>query len=247
MSNSTKPSTDLTAPPIEPPSALGICNLALSKLGESPISAIDANGSPAARMCYLHYHPVRREVLMAHRWTFATRLVTLSASDELPTNSAAASAAAAASAGTASSAADPDAESAGSTAADPDAAFGPMALLPHSLPGDCLRVLEVNRKSWILRGRSIYCPGDRVRLLSIADHEDPALFDPPFIDALATKLAVRLCIPLTSSTTAREALTEEYRRLVLPQAEHLNAVQCFSNDSHPLYRLWKQSGSVSEW
>lgn len=232
MSNDTNPSTDLTAPPIEPLSALGICNLALSKLGESPISAIDANGSPAARMCYLHYHPVRREVLMAHRWTFATRLITLSASDELPTNSTAATA------GTASAA---------ETTVGPDAAGCPLALLPHSLPTDCLRVLEVNRKSWILRGRSIYCPGDRVRLLYIADLEDPTLFDPPFIDALATKLAVRLCIPLTSSTTAREALTEEYRRLVLPQAEHLNSVQCFSNDAHPLYRLWKQSGSMSEW
>lgn len=242
MSNDTSSTSDLTAPPIEAPSALGICNLALSKLGESPISAIDANGSPAARMCYLHYHPVRREVLMSHRWTFATRLVTLSASDELPETSAAST-----SGVTSTITSDPAAAESADTVVDPNASVCPLALIPHSLPSDCLRVLEVNRKSWILRGRSIYCSGDCVRLLYIADLEDPSLFDPPFIDALATKLAVRLCIPLTSSTTAREALTEEYRRLVLPQAQHLNAVQCFSNDSHPLYRLWKQSGSMNTW
>jgi len=58
-------------------SSLDICNLALSKLGVSPILEIDANGSPAARQCYMHYHPVRREVLCAHRWSFAKKLLSL--------------------------------------------------------------------------------------------------------------------------------------------------------------------------
>lgn len=57
--------------------ALDICNLALSKLGVSPILEIDANGSPAARQCYMHYHPVRREVLCAHRWSFAQKMLNL--------------------------------------------------------------------------------------------------------------------------------------------------------------------------
>ena len=115
------------------------------------------------------------------------------------------------------------------------------------LPQDCLRVLEVNRHNWVLRGRAIFCPGQRVRLLYIADVEDPALFDPLFAEALASKLAIRLCIPLTSSTTARKALTEEYRSMVLPEAAHFNAVQSFSNDTHPLYRFWRDSHRGVEW
>ncbi len=191
-------------PPNTWPNALAICNIALSKLGESPISALDPNGPPAARLCYVHYHPVRREVLCASRWSFATQRTTLHA------------------------------------AAEENAADGSHALA-HTLPGDCLRVLTVNCPSWTLRGRRIYCPAESVKLTYTADVEDTQFFEPLFTEALATRLACKLCIPLTSSTTARQALTEEYQRISLPQAAHANAVQAHSNDSHPLYRLWRSS------
>ncbi|MDO5471215.1 MAG: hypothetical protein Q4F38_07920 [Akkermansia sp.] len=186
----------------EPPSklltALDICNLALSKLGEAPLSEINPNGCPASRLCYLHYHPVRREILCTSRWTFACKLITLhSEDDSVPCSHA--------------------------------------CTLPH----DCLRVLEVNSRQWTLRGRSIYSPNQSVRVLYIADVEDTTTFDPLFVEAFATRLACKLCIPLTSSTTAREALTQEYHRIALPSAAHFNAVQSHSNDSHPLYQLWK--------
>ncbi len=54
-----------------PLTALDICNLALAKLGEAPLAAIQSNGSPASRLCYMHYHPARREVLVTNRWSFA--------------------------------------------------------------------------------------------------------------------------------------------------------------------------------
>ncbi len=190
-------------PPNTWPDTLAICNIALSKLGESPINAIDPNGPPAARLCYMHYHPVRREVLCATRWSFATQRATLQAAAD---------------------------ESSDGTRA-----------LAHTLPSDCLRVLEVSSPGWTLRGRRIYCPAERIRLTYTADVEDTALFEPLFTEALATRLACKLCIPLTSSTTARQALTEEYQRISLPQAAHANAVQAHSNDSHPLYRLWRRS------
>ncbi len=190
-------------PPSVPPSALDICNLALSKLGELPIPALDPNGSPAARLCYMHYHPVRREVLCANRWTFATTLTTLHSAEE------------------------GDEEQ--------------LHMLSHALPQNCLRVLEVSSPGWTLRGRSIFCASPSIRVLYIADVEDTSLFDPLFTEALAVRLACRLCIPLTSSTTARQALTEEYQRIALPQAGHFNGVQSHSNDSHPLYRLWRRS------
>ncbi len=191
----------MATPPNTWPDTLAICNIALSKLGEAPITAIDANGAPAARLCYMHYHPVRREVLCAARWSFATQRSTLQA-----------------------------AESGDGTHA-----------LEHTLPADCLRVLAVSSPCWTLRGRRIYCPEESVRLTYTADVEDTKLFEPLFTEALATRLACKLCIPLTSSTTARQALTEEYQRVALPQAAHTNALQTHSNDSHPLYRLWRNS------
>ncbi len=217
MQTSTRPLQDtpiherlggMDNPPNTWPTSLAICNMALSKLGESPINAIDPNGPPAARLCYMHYHPVRREVLCATRWSFATQRTTLQAAAE-------------------------------------ENADGSRALA-HTLPTDCLRVLEVSSPGWTLRGRRIYCPAEHVRLTYTADVEETELFEPLFTEPIATRLACKLCIPLTSSTTARQALTEEYQRISLPQAAHANAVQAHSNDSHPLYRLWRKSLTANE-
>lgn len=197
-----------TNPENTPITALDICNLALSRLGESPLERLDANGSLPSRMCYMHYHPVRREVLCTNRWSFATARTTLQSSE-------------------------------------PAAGDGSHQLR-HSLPPDCLRVLGVNSRNWTLRGRAVYCPAPEIRLLYIADVEDTTLFEPLFIEALVLRLAWKLCIPLINSTTARQALGEEYQRVALPQAAHFNAVQHMSNDSHPLYRLWRQSMSNSD-
>lgn len=179
--------------------------MALSRLGESPVSGIEANGSLPSRMCYLHYHPVRREVLCAHRWSFATVNTTLEGSE--------------------------------------GQAVDETRRVRHSLPMDCLRVLGVNCRNWILRGRAIYTAKNNIRLQYIADIEDTTLFEPLFTEALVLRLAWKLCIPLINSTTARQALGEEYQRIALPQAAHFNAVQHCSNDSHPLYRLWRDCQS----
>lgn len=192
-----------------PPSlltALDICNLALAKLGEAPLAGIDLNGPPASRLCYMHYHPTRREVLVTNRWSFAIAEAVLSSSEE------------------------------------PSPATSDLPrYLPHALPLDCLRVLEVSSHGWTLRGRSVFCPKQTIRLRYISDVEDPTVFDPLFTDAFCTLLACKLCIPLTASTTARQMLMEEYNKLVLPKAAHFNAVQSHSNDSHPLRNLLRSS------
>lgn len=188
------------------PTPLDICNMALCRLGESPIDRLDANGSLPSRLCYMHYHPVRREVLCSHRWSFASVSTTLHSSEESPGGDS-------------------------------------THQLRHSLPPDCLRVLGVNCRSWTLRGRAVYAASPDIRLLYIADIEDTSLFEPLFTEALVLRLAWKLCIPLINSTTARQALGEEYQRIALPRAAHFNAVQHLSNDSHPLYRLWRSSMS----
>lgn len=182
--------------------ALDICNTALSKLGEAPLSAINANGTLPSRLCYMHYHPARREVLCATRWSFAMRKTTLKSAEPAPDDQHAVS---------------------------------------HTLPTDCLRVLNVNCSQWMLRGRCVYCPVSEIKLLYTADIEDCKLFEPLFAEALATRLACKLCIPLINSTTALQALRDEYRRVALPQAAHANAIQTHSNDQHPLFRIWKRN------
>src|SRR6267142_4690232 len=54
------------------PSETTICNLALGKLGEGNIIALDEE-SPEARVCRLHYEETRDEVLRSHRWNFAIK------------------------------------------------------------------------------------------------------------------------------------------------------------------------------
>lgn len=194
--------------PQTPLTALDICNLALAKLGEAPLTAIDHNGPPAARLCYMHYHPTRREVLVSNRWSFAIAEATLTSSE------------------------DPS----------PESSDLPR-YLPHALPLNCLRVLEVSSHGWTLRGRSVFCPKQTIRLRYISDVEDPTVYDPLFTDAFCTLLACKLCIPLTGSTTARQMLMEEYSKIVLPKAAHFNAVQAHSNDAHPLRRLLRHSAA----
>lgn len=197
----------------EKPNALSLCNIALSKLGESPIPAIDANGSPAARLCYMHYHPARKEVLCAARWSFATKVTILKSAEE--------------------------------NSEDGNEEYVTHALR-YPLPTDCLRVLDVASPQWTLQGRAIYSAVSPLKIRYIANCEDVETFDPLFVDALATRLAEKLCIPLTASSTAREALSQEFHRVILPLASSVNIVQSHSNDTHPLYQLWKSSYCCGE-
>lgn len=71
----------MSTPPSNPVTALDICNLALAKLGEAPLSAINPNGNTASRLCYMHYHPARREVLVSNRWSFATTSAIISSAE----------------------------------------------------------------------------------------------------------------------------------------------------------------------
>jgi hypothetical protein len=54
-----------------------ICNLALSDLGAKRITDIDADTSPQAILCRLHYEPARDALLRSHYWPFAAARATL--------------------------------------------------------------------------------------------------------------------------------------------------------------------------
>lgn len=184
------------------PSALDICNAALSKIGEAPLDALIANESTASRLCVLHYHPARRETLCMARWTFATVQITL----------------------------------------DSVSAQAPNSLTPYqfTLPKDCLRVLDVECTEWKMQGRRILASRAPLRMSYIADIEDAEQFDPLFMDALATRLAEKLAMPMTVNQSLRQNLHQEFHKIILPQAATVNAVQSFSNDSHPLLDLLRK-------
>lgn len=151
--------------------ALDICNLALAKLGERPISAIAQNGTPAQRFCYQFYHTVRREVLCAKQWGFAMRTVTR----EYETSC--------------------------------DGVYG------YSLPLDCLRVWQPSPSDCTLRGRALFCSESKIELVYTTDVEDVEQFEPRFIEAFATRLASKLCLPLTFSVMMAGKLDNEYQNL----------------------------------
>ncbi len=184
------------------PSALDICNAALSKVGEAPLDALIANQSTAARLCVLHYHPARRETLTLARWTFATVHTTLAESN--------------------------------ATAA------GSVTPYQFTLPTDCLRVLDVECSEWKMRGRHILSTCSPLRMSYIADIEDAMLFDPLFTEALATRLAEKIAMPLTGNRSLRQELNQEFYKSILPRAATVNAIQHYSNDSHPLLDLLHQ-------
>jgi hypothetical protein len=64
-------------------SEVQICNIALTRLGLSMISALTEN-TKSGRLCSLHYEPSRDAVLRAHPWNFAVKRVDLASEVDEP-------------------------------------------------------------------------------------------------------------------------------------------------------------------
>jgi hypothetical protein len=64
-------------------SVVGICNIALSNIGDEKISSLTDNND-RARACNLRYEDTRDAVLRAHPWNAATTRVELAASTDTP-------------------------------------------------------------------------------------------------------------------------------------------------------------------
>ena len=61
-----------------------IANLALQKIGVSPVTSIDDEGSKPARSCKQNYDHARKVVLMEAKWSFARKLKGLSKNSTAP-------------------------------------------------------------------------------------------------------------------------------------------------------------------
>ena len=65
-------------------SAVEICNLALFNVGQATVIQSLSEESEEARQCNAVYNTMRRQVLRAHHWNFATKIVTLALLAETP-------------------------------------------------------------------------------------------------------------------------------------------------------------------
>ncbi len=83
------------------------------------------------------------------------------------------------------------------------------------LPADFLRAWYVydTTSSWQIEAQWLLTDDDEVNLVYIAQITDPTKFDSLFVELLALKLAINLCMPLTHDRLLRRELVEEYQAL----------------------------------
>ena len=175
-----------------------IVNRALTKLGDERISSL-SDGTKAAAVASSLYEMVRDRELAAHSWNFAKARKKLAALADKP-------------------------------------AFGWD--WQYLLPADYLRLLEAG--PWPQADMSGYVGGDHrpsvvegqhilahqgpvMNLVYLRKVEDPGLFPPIFIEALACKLAVEMAESLAGSNSKRQLAWDEYQ-MAVAEAKRINAI-----------------------
>lgn len=81
------------------------------------------------------------------------------------------------------------------------------------LPDDCLRLVEVldhTTGEYQVEGRKILCDSSILYIRYVSRVQDPNLYDPLFVDSVATRLAFEMCESLTQNNTKKDALFKEY-------------------------------------
>ncbi len=168
----------------------GICNIALGWLRANLITNFDTDDSVEAKLCRANYDRLREAVLEHKEWRFATRRILLVLSAEEPI-------------------------------------YG--WLYKFQLPSDCIRALAVSSFKTASSARNVamdnnvewereenFVNTDRLEcyLRYTFNIEDPTKFSPGYVQALATRLAAELAVPLPGSDKRQDALTKQYIGMV---------------------------------
>jgi hypothetical protein len=163
-------------------SSTSICNLALVSLGESLIvSVFPPDARKAAILCNALYHSTRRELLRMQPWNFAKRQAILAASATAP-------------------------------------AFTYDNAYP--VPADFIRMYdepETDDPDYELMNLvgigQCLCSNDDspFEMLYVYDCQDETQFDPQFVQALATKLAVYLASAMTQSLDKKTEMKQNHQ------------------------------------
>jgi len=87
----------------------------------------------------------------------------------------------------------------------------------YQLPSSpyCLRVLELYEErdsgyDFLVEGRKLITDSDTARIKYISQVTDPTQFDATFVEALATRLAAEIAIPVTGESNIAEAMLKLY-------------------------------------
>lgn len=83
----------------------------------------------------------------------------------------------------------------------------------HTLPTDCLRVLEVKDMlpgEYQLESQGILADDSILYIRYVKRETDPNKYDSMFVNAVACRLALEMCESLTQSNTKKDALWREY-------------------------------------
>lgn len=169
-------------------SVVKICNLALSIIGISRfINDIDptVDDSQEAAMCLLHYEQARDELMQEYPWPFNTRRVVLADSGNAPTN----------------------------------------WQFAYRYPTDCLKALQVvqpgvkypnssNKIQYELagddQGTLILCDMADAELVYSMRAENPEVFPPLVVSALAALLASKIAMPLSALPGMDQKALQQY-------------------------------------
>jgi hypothetical protein len=177
-----------------------IANRALQLIGQDRISSLE-QGTKAARMCSENYAHDRDAELRAHRWTFAMERISLPA----------------------------DAYRAPFEYAYRYAL--PVDFLHLDMVGDCYVGASLTdyrvapEVDYAIEGGYILSDTTApLDLRYVRRMDETGLFDPLFVDVLAHRLALTLCIPITQDLALRDRIERGYERAVL-RAVRANAVE----------------------
>jgi hypothetical protein len=100
----------------------------------------------------------------------------------------------------------------------------------YPVPSDFLRLLSTDTFEGdheVEAGQILTSDYDSTEALNIrylARIEDTGAFTPAFVDALATRWAAELVMPVTKSVSRRRELLEEYEKICLPRARRVEGM-----------------------
>lgn len=100
------------------------------------------------------------------------------------------------------------------------------------LPSDFLRLLATQNTGddYELEGNALLCDDDApLYIRYLARVTDTSQFSPTFVSALACRIAIEICEPVTKSTTKKQSLMAEYTAL-LKQAQRVETFGAKSDD-----------------
>ena len=166
-------------------SEVSICNQAISWLGGNSIISLD-DATVEAQLCNANYELLRDAVMEEGKWTFATQRSELVQSGTPPV-------------------------------------FGYE--FAFTIPPDVLSVIMATRHQdnknstedfdWRREGQFILCDAARVWIKSIIRVIDPSRFSAMFNQALASRIAADIAVPLTESTTKEANMWTKYNNAMM--------------------------------